>query len=82
MSHHPTNDGLPLGADILRRRSSASRSFVLASLRALHLDSSHAVGQAAPKRTNPSPPTPDQRAHALFVMTPAQGVVVPLIAST
>ncbi len=29
-----------------------------------------------------TPRVPDQDAHALFVMTPARGVVVPLIAST
>jgi hypothetical protein len=76
---HPTMGSSP-GAVMLRHRSSASRSFVLASLRALHLDPSHAGGQ--PRHHEDEPLISDQDAYALFVMTPASGVVVPLIAST
>jgi hypothetical protein len=68
----------------VRHRSSASRSFVLAALWALHLDPSHAGGEIRSQEAEPADrDVPhDQNAHALFVMTPIAGVIVRLIAST
>ena len=45
---------MPPPAVIVCRRSSASRSFVLAALRALHLDPSHAGGEVRDREENPS----------------------------
>ena len=49
----PTTALIPLVALIMRRRSSPSRSFVLAALRALHLDRSHTTTNNAANNRNP-----------------------------
>ncbi len=47
-----TRGGFPV-LPFVRRRSSASRSFVLAALRALHLDPSSATTKASTQEANP-----------------------------
>ena len=49
----PTTALIPIVALIMRRRSSPSRSFVLAALRALHLDRSHTTTNNSANNRNP-----------------------------